>query len=58
MVPMFSTVDITMVRYPIIGDAGKDAQDGFDKKKTKYLAAVEAANEPSTDKTATGGVGP
>lgn len=44
MVPMFSTVDVTMLRYPVISELNEDRQKKFSEQKVKYQA--------STDKTA------
>lgn len=39
MVPMLSTVDISIVRYPVIGDVNEDVEKAFNEKRTKYNTA-------------------
>lgn len=48
MIPMFSTVDIQMIRYPVISDTNSEVQDAFTKEKTKYVANLtkEAEGTP------------
>jgi hypothetical protein len=41
---MFSTVDVTMLRYPVISELNEERQKKFSEQKVKYQA--------STDKTA------
>jgi hypothetical protein len=43
MVPMFSTVDITMIRYPVISDTSDEVQKEFAEKRTKYVAGINKA---------------
>lgn len=47
MVPMFSTVDITMVRYPVISETSDEVQKAFSEKQTQYVAGV---NKEATSK--------
>ena len=43
MVPMFSTVDITMIRYPVISETSDEVQKAFAEKQTKYVAGIKKA---------------
>ena len=43
MVPMFSTVDITMIRYPVISETSDEVQKAFSEKQTKYVAGIKKA---------------
>lgn len=45
MIPMFSTVDIQMIRYPVISDTNSEIQDAFSKEKTKYIANISKEAE-------------
>lgn len=48
MIPMFSTVDISMVRYPVISETDSDVQKSFNDKKTKYrTAGIDKEAKPS-----------
>jgi hypothetical protein len=40
MVPMFSTVDVTMIRYPVISETSDEVQKAFSDKQTKYVAGI------------------
>jgi hypothetical protein len=43
MVPMFSTVDVTMIRYPVISETSDEVQKAFSEKQTKYVAGIKKA---------------
>lgn len=40
MIPMFSTVDITMIRYPVISETSDEVQKAFTDKQKKYTAGI------------------
>jgi hypothetical protein len=43
MVPMFSTVDVTMLRYPVISELNEERQKKFSEQKVKYQASTDKA---------------
>lgn len=47
MVPMFSTVDVTMIRYPVISETSDEVQKAFAEKQTKYVAGIKKAASSS-----------
>jgi hypothetical protein len=47
MVPIFSTVDITMVRYPVLGDPALDKKELEKAKKERAAGAADASSNPA-----------
>lgn len=46
MIPMFTTVDLQFIRYPVISDTDEQVQQAFTDKVKKYRAAqIEASKE-------------
>lgn len=48
MVPIFSTVDVTMIRYPVMGDPALDKKELEKARKERAAGATDASQNPST----------
>ena len=53
MIPMFTTVDLQFIRYPVVSELDADVQKSYNEKQAKYRKGQEEASKggPSTQGT-------